>query len=494
VRTVCRGIVATVALLALATGSADGAQEPQGKFGAPGTAPGRFASEQGVAFDPAGSVYVADTGNDRVQKFAPDGAFDLAFGSSGSGPGEFAQPADVAISPGGDVYVVDSGNARVQRFTADGAFLETFGTEGAAAGQFVNPSGISVSTDGDVYVADTGNDRIQVFTPDGAFIAAFGSVGSGAGQLSGPRGLAFDAEQGTIYVADTGNDRVDQFSAEGAFIASFGHSGAEALSGPRGVDFDRIGNVYVADSDHGRVVQFTADGAFAASFAEGTGPNDVAADGDGGVYVANAAASDILIFRESLPRPQVGRTANVDTVTGTVLVKPPGSGSFRRLRGSRQVLLGAMIDTTRGTVHLTASRGLKGGQQSGNFSGGQFLIKQPRRSIAAMELDLRGGNFEKCARASSRPLGVNSAGRRRGKRRRHLFANVRGHFITRGNTSTTSVRGTIWDTADYCGGTLTTVTRGLVAVRDLALRRTVLVAAGHEYFAAQPPDTARRAG
>ena len=64
----------------------------------------------------------------------------------------------------GRVYVADSGNDRVQVFDADGAFLGNLGSQGGEAGQFMFPHGIAVDGSGRVYVADTSNHRVQVFS------------------------------------------------------------------------------------------------------------------------------------------------------------------------------------------------------------------------------------------------------------------------------------------------------------------------------------------
>ncbi len=92
------------------------------KWGGYGTANGQFKNPASVATDGAGNVYVADSGNHRIQKFGPSGTFIAKWGrnggagSSGSGNGEFYNPTGIATA-GSDVYVADSGNNRVQKFS-----------------------------------------------------------------------------------------------------------------------------------------------------------------------------------------------------------------------------------------------------------------------------------------------------------------------------------------------------------------------------------------
>ena len=64
-----------------------------------------------------------------------------------------------------------------------------------------------------------------------------------------------------------------------------------------------------------------------------------------------------------------------------------------------------------------------------------------------------------------------------------LWGNGKGKFRTDGKYSSATVRGTIWLTQDRCDGTLTTVKRGTVSVRDFKRRKTVSVKAGHSYLA-----------
>jgi DNA-binding beta-propeller fold protein YncE len=61
------------------------------------------------------------------------------------------------------VYVADTGNDRIEKFDGNGTFITTWGTHGSGDGQLSNPSAIVVDSSDKIYVADTGNDRIQVF-------------------------------------------------------------------------------------------------------------------------------------------------------------------------------------------------------------------------------------------------------------------------------------------------------------------------------------------
>src|SRR5207244_8242531 len=111
-------------------------------------------------------------------------------------------PAGVAVTATGDVYVADTGNHRIDEFTQSGSFVRAFGKEvnggdgsdvcttscqghggsaGSGAGEMWNPYGVAVGPTGDVYVADSSNNRIDEFTQSGGFVRAFGK-GVGAGE------------------------------------------------------------------------------------------------------------------------------------------------------------------------------------------------------------------------------------------------------------------------------------------------------------------------
>jgi DNA-binding beta-propeller fold protein YncE len=93
-------------------------------------------------------------------------SFITKWGNTGSEDGQFVKPFGVAVdSSGNNVYVADTSNNRIQKFDSNGTFITKWGNTGSEDGQFVFPLGVAVDSSGNnVYVADTSNNRIQVFS------------------------------------------------------------------------------------------------------------------------------------------------------------------------------------------------------------------------------------------------------------------------------------------------------------------------------------------
>jgi YD repeat-containing protein len=135
------------------------------RAGLAGSETKQFKSPAGVAYY-GGHIYVADSGNGRVEELNEKGEYVAMFGTKGTGSGELDEPVGIAINPtNGNVSVTSSGNGRVETFTSGGSFLYQFGSEGSGNGQLKGPAGISINSSGDLYLSDTANQRLQEWTP-----------------------------------------------------------------------------------------------------------------------------------------------------------------------------------------------------------------------------------------------------------------------------------------------------------------------------------------
>jgi hypothetical protein len=191
--------------------------------------------------------------------------------------------------------------------------------------------------------------------------------------------------------------------------------------------------------------------------------------------------------------PTVKKTANVEPVSGSVLIKlprganpakyrlgPAQANGFIPLTQATTIPLKSTLDTTAGRVQVQAAAGTsKPGQVSNaQFYAGHFQVRQTgssRRPITEMVM-----NEPLECRSNSRGKLSQSARR---KRSRQLWGNGKGRFRTRGRRSSATVRGTEWLTKDTCTTTTTVVKSGTVIVRDFAKRKNVRVKRGKRYVA-----------
>ena len=124
-----------------------------------------------MAVDQHGNLFVADSGNQVVQKCTLNGSdyncavFAGVTGEKGHDFGHFVGPASVAVDASDRVYVGDSWNARIQVFDSSGAYLTTIGGWGTGSGQMGEAGDVALDSQGNLYIADGWNDRIQKFTP-----------------------------------------------------------------------------------------------------------------------------------------------------------------------------------------------------------------------------------------------------------------------------------------------------------------------------------------
>ncbi|MGB9443451.1 MAG: 6-bladed beta-propeller, partial [Candidatus Acidiferrum sp.] len=153
----------------------------------------------GLAIDSRNRLlYVTDISLDQVLVYDADTLKLLRkIGTTGHNhelttPGDFAKPAGVAVDGEGTVYVADTMNNRIELFDADGQFISTFGKNGDGPGYFSRPKGVAIDSDRHIWVADGMQDRIQVFNHEAQLLIAFGGHGLLPGQFQGLVGIAID--------------------------------------------------------------------------------------------------------------------------------------------------------------------------------------------------------------------------------------------------------------------------------------------------------------
>jgi tripartite motif-containing protein 71 len=275
-------------------------------WGTHGSAPGQLSYPRGVAANES-EVIVSDDNNHRIEKFSPEGAFEAQAGSQGNGPGQFAYPYGVALDAAGDVYVADDSNHRVVKLTPQLAFAGAWGGLGAKPGQLEFPRALASDPAGDTYVADTANERIEVFDPGGAYLRTLGAPARGPGGLTAPRGLASDPT-GRLFVSDSVDQRIETFTpGSDTYLEQWTLAGGDSagFASPAGIGIDPRGSVYVADTGNTRVVRLWGDGTFLSELggpavlggAQLAGAGSVAVSAaTGQTYVADTGHNRVLVY------------------------------------------------------------------------------------------------------------------------------------------------------------------------------------------------------
>ncbi len=217
----------------------------------------KYAENQGpaVAFGPDGSMYLADMGNARVQKF--DANLDYLF-TFEMDP-DLRYPMDIAIGPEGNLYVCDNDTQTIFVFDPDGTLLRSFGGYGTGDDRFILPVGLGVAPDGSVWVADFGTNSVKQFTPEGTLLAVHDRSGYPTGVMTSPNDVAFDSS-GNVFVTESFGDRVSVLDMQGNPVGWWGNRGVDVTFGlPIGIAVAGDGTILIADISLQAVLAFTLD-------------------------------------------------------------------------------------------------------------------------------------------------------------------------------------------------------------------------------------------
>jgi trimeric autotransporter adhesin len=334
---------------------------------------------EGVAVDPSGLLYIADTFNNRVREVAPGGIIQTVAGtgfSSYSGDGGSATtaalflPTDVTTDSGGDLFIADYGNSRIrqvaqgkiQTVVGSNATSVIFNEAPATTIRLNGPTGLAVDSSGDIFIAEgsigtgsglaLGDYKIWKINSVGIVTTAAGNgienySGDGgaatAAQLNAPANMVLDAV-GNLYIADSANNRIRRVSPGGVIVTVAGtgvagYSGdsgpatSAMLNSPEGLAADADGNIYIADTKNNRIRKLLPDGTIigiagngnAAFFGDGGAANSASihapealySAGGGHIYIADTGNQRI---RELLP------DGTITTVAGSGVQGVAGDG------------------------------------------------------------------------------------------------------------------------------------------------------------------------
>ena len=265
-----------------------------------------------------GYLYFSDTSNNRVRRLdlntqeislvAGNGVADYAGDGSSALNASLKTPRGLAFDPSGNLYIADSGNHRVAKIGTDGNISTVAGTGtasttgdglAATAATLNAPAGVAVGTSGNLYISEQSGNVVRKVNTSGVIstVAGTGTAGPPDSEqgialnqkLNGPQGLAFDSAGG-LLIADSNNQRIRRLSPDGTIATVAGSGGpgggsngdggpatSASLRGPNAVQVDQAGNLYISDASNYIIRRVGTDGVI--STVAGNGSNGYNGDG-----------------------------------------------------------------------------------------------------------------------------------------------------------------------------------------------------------------------
>jgi DNA-binding beta-propeller fold protein YncE len=216
----------------------------------------------GLAFGPTGRMYITCADRNHVIFFEPGGRMSGGCGGVGEEPFRLRSPSAVDVDAE-HLVVADTGNNRIQVYQPDGLHLRSI--RGGDDGPLRRPEGVAIDDAGRIWVADTHNHRVQCYTPSGDLVRSIGSWGTFPGQFMEPGGV--EAGGGRVIVTDRLNHRVQVLDAStGAVIESWGmhafrpRQGEGRVHYPEDAALAADGTVTIAEPFEERTQRFGPEG------------------------------------------------------------------------------------------------------------------------------------------------------------------------------------------------------------------------------------------
>jgi NHL repeat len=240
---------------------------------------------------------------------------ELSVGAVGSGPGQFQSPHGVAVQQAtGDFFVADTGNDRVQVFAPTGALLTAITGAEVPGGSFTEVDAVAVdntgsASAGDVYVAAYSKGVIDKFKPKGSepkqgyeYVCQIvgktgGCLKEGASELSQPSALAIDGH-GNLYVGQS-KGPVEEFDASGTFVATLG----QAIPSTTSLAVNFSGTALYVATEAGTLTKLSVEAVAHEVQGEvalaGEGATAVTVDQETGALFVDGGASGIKEYEEA---------------------------------------------------------------------------------------------------------------------------------------------------------------------------------------------------
>jgi uncharacterized protein (TIGR03437 family) len=374
----------------------------------------QLSKVEGIAVDSSGNVYIGDTGNNLVREVTTAGIISTfagtpgtsGYGGDGGGAtGAFLSlPAGLAFDSAGNLYIADTGNNVIRKVAPSTG--TTSGTITTYAGSFANgktylgdghpasmagmyaPVAVAVDASGNLYIADSNNNVVRKVSTNLIIstLAGNGNPGfSGDGgnpnfaKLSHPNGVAVDSS-GNVYIADSLNSRIRLVSPNSATIntvigtgqaAYYGDGGPGLQAGlnfPAGLSFDSSGNLIIADTDNSVIRKFVPGGSSGSKPA--ISPGGVITASQFGAYSTIAPGAWIEIYGSNLGNTTTDwsnsfQGINAPITLGGTTVTIGGLNTYIEYVSPGQVNVQAPLALNPGLQQMVVSTGAG---QSANYS------------------------------------------------------------------------------------------------------------------------------
>lgn len=211
-----------------------------------------------LSVDLSGSIYVSDTGNNRILKFNKDGKLIKTVGGFGWEKDQFYTPFDIHASSALDIFVADYNNHRVERYDKDLNYISSLYSNENWEDQFQfgYPKSVASSIHGELFIIDGENVRLLKLNSFGEPEMSFGDFAEGKGRLLQPVQVAISPDD-KIYVSDSQASKIIVFDYFGNYLTEIG---SNFLTEPQGIFYSPLKLLFVADQGNKRVVAFKPDG------------------------------------------------------------------------------------------------------------------------------------------------------------------------------------------------------------------------------------------
>lgn len=218
----------------------------------------RLKNARALSVDLLGSIYVADTGNNRILKFDRNGELIKTVGGFGWEKDQFYYPYDIHASSALDIFVADYENQRLQRYDRDLNYISSLYSSDnwAPPFQFGYPGSVASSVHGDLFLIDSENIRVLKLNSFGEPEASFGDYAEGKGRLLQPAQLAVSPND-QLYISDSKANKIIVFDYFGNYLAEIG---SDFLKEPQGIFYHPLNLLLVADTGNKRIVIFSPEG------------------------------------------------------------------------------------------------------------------------------------------------------------------------------------------------------------------------------------------